>query len=116
MKILSDENIDRAIIERLRATGHDVVSVVEDSPGLSDERVAELIEKHKALFLTEDKNFVDLLFWRKQCQHGVVLIRLNDSPSDVQARIVAEAMGAHSFQMVHSITAITSKTIRVRKI
>ena len=36
MKILADENVDREIVDRLRAQGHDVLYVAEDYAGIDD--------------------------------------------------------------------------------
>ena len=51
MKIVLDENIDRAIIERLRSLGHEVCAVVEECCGVSDEKasiVSEALAVHGA--------------------------------------------------------------------
>jgi hypothetical protein len=42
MIFLADENIDRQIVDRLRQDGHDVMSVIEMEPGISDDKVLEL--------------------------------------------------------------------------
>jgi len=42
VKLLGDEGVDAAIVARLRADNHDVVSVAELTPGITDEAVLEL--------------------------------------------------------------------------
>jgi Domain of unknown function (DUF5615) len=37
--IVADESVDRQIVDRLRADGHDVWSVAEVEPGIEDEEV-----------------------------------------------------------------------------
>ena len=76
---------------------------------------SRLVEDCKALFLTEDKAFVDRLFWNKQYRYGVVLIRLGDLPSVHKSRVVVQAIQAHGPEMPGAITAITSKAVRVRR-
>ena len=39
MNFLTDESVDIQIVKRLREDGHDVLSVVEMEPGISDESV-----------------------------------------------------------------------------
>ena len=36
MKIVADENIDRGIVDRLPAEGHDVLYIAEVEPGIDD--------------------------------------------------------------------------------
>lgn len=36
MKVVADENIDKEIVDRLRADGHDVLYVAEAEPGIDD--------------------------------------------------------------------------------
>ena len=39
MKIVADESVDKQIVDRLRANGHDVLFVAELAPGIDDETV-----------------------------------------------------------------------------
>ena len=115
MKIIADENIDRSIVLALRESGYDVLAIVESFPGISDVQVAELVSQHKALLLTEDKEFADVLVWKKQYKFGVVLIRLSDVSSIEKGRITAHTVAQHEFEMTNAVTAITSRSIRIRK-
>ena len=36
MRLVADENVDRQIVDRLRAHGHDVLSIAEVEPGIDD--------------------------------------------------------------------------------
>ena len=48
MHFLADENVSRLVVERLRADGHDVISVAQFGQGASDERVVELARRKAA--------------------------------------------------------------------
>jgi len=39
MRFLADENIPRVVIERLRAEGHDTISVGETTPSMPDDEI-----------------------------------------------------------------------------
>ncbi len=41
MTIVADENVDREIVDRLRADGHDVLFIAEDAPGIDDQAVLD---------------------------------------------------------------------------
>lgn len=64
MRFVADENLDRSVIERLRSVGHEVVSVAEMEPGISDEAVLATANARSAMLITEDKDFGELAFRR----------------------------------------------------
>ncbi len=39
MKIVADENVDKQIVDRLRAAGHNVLYIAELDPGIDDDAV-----------------------------------------------------------------------------
>ena len=72
MKILADESVDKQIVGRLRAHGHDVLFVAELDPGIDDEVVLGLSRKAEAILVTADRDFGELHLLHT----GVLLIRL----------------------------------------
>ncbi|MDP3028526.1 MAG: DUF5615 family PIN-like protein [Deltaproteobacteria bacterium] len=54
LTFLADESCDFAVVRTLRACGHDVLAVVEDSPGASDYQVLKRAVNEKRIILTED--------------------------------------------------------------
>lgn len=60
--IIADENIERHWIDLLRGKGHEVLSILEAYPGLSDRNIAALVKEYSGMLLTEDKDFGELVF------------------------------------------------------
>ena len=116
MVIVADENIDIAIIKRLREDGHDVFSVAQAIPSSSDEIVLGVVLERRALFLTEDKDFVEMIFHRGEYRYGVILVRLDGSLSEDKARIVSKSILEHGQELGGAIAALTAKSLRIRKI
>lgn len=91
LKILANENVLRASVDRLRASGHDVAWVSELSPGATDQFVIELANREARLLLTFDKDFGEFAA-KGGCQRhaGIILLRLS-TPNPVIAteRIVS---------------------------
>lgn len=75
MRFLADESCDFAVVRALRAAGHDVMAVSEVAVGASDERVLELAERERRIFLTEDKDFGQLVYAAGKTATGVIFIR-----------------------------------------
>jgi predicted nuclease of predicted toxin-antitoxin system len=106
MKFLADENFPRPALLVLRAAGRDVRSVAEESPGFSDEEVAELCEQDQRVLLTFDKDFGELVFRRGlQAGSAIVLFRLvpqspEEVPSILHSLLETDALVAGVFCVV----------------
>lgn len=57
MKFFANENLFEPIINYLRKTDHDVLSVREGFSGISDDKVYKLACKEKMVIITMDKDF-----------------------------------------------------------
>ena len=53
MNLVADEGVDRAVVERLRRGGHEVVYVAELSPSVTDEGVLQEASATKAEIAAE---------------------------------------------------------------
>jgi hypothetical protein len=54
--------LSTALVASLRAAGHDVSYVAEVASGMTDEEVLKLAQDEQRVFLTEDKDFGELIF------------------------------------------------------
>jgi predicted nuclease of predicted toxin-antitoxin system len=84
MKIVADEGIERPIVVRLRAAGHDVIHIAEIAQGITDPEVLELANQNEALLIRYDKDFGDLVFYKRYRTQGVVLVRLSETLSSLE--------------------------------
>ena len=73
MKWVADENIDRQIVEALRADDHQVFYVLETAPTAADEDVLAMASDESALLLTADKDFGELVYRQGRASAGVVV-------------------------------------------
>jgi len=89
MKALANENFPRAVVEALRAAGHDVVWVRTEAPGSEDRAVLEWARAEGRLLLTFDKDFGELVFRAGlAAPSGVVLWRVPLTSASEAARTV----------------------------
>ncbi len=61
MKFLAEECCDVFLVDKLRATGRDVLYVVEEEQGISDSQVLTKAFSENRILITEDKDFANLL-------------------------------------------------------
>ena len=62
MRFLADESCDFRAVRSLRAAGHDVTAVAELALGAADETVFDLAQREKRAFITEDRDFGQLVY------------------------------------------------------
>jgi hypothetical protein len=62
MIFVADEGVDSFVVSQLRANHRQVLYVAEMSPGLSDDDVLQQTNDARALLMTEDKDFGELVF------------------------------------------------------
>lgn len=115
MNLLADEGVDRAVVERLRLEGHDVVYVAELSPSVTDDEVLRQSNDRVALLVTADKDFGELVFRLGRVHAGVVLLRLAGLPVPIKADIVAEALRAHAAALSGAFSVISPGLVRIRR-
>ena len=76
MKLLADENIPLASVRGLRDLGHDIVSIAEQSPGISDEEVLRLSRAQGRVIVTFDRDYEELVFGeRLPAPAGILYLR-----------------------------------------
>lgn len=75
MRFLADENLDFAVVRALRAAGHDVRALAEETSRTVDTEVVALAGREGRILLTEDKDFGWLAFVGGAGAEGVILVR-----------------------------------------
>jgi predicted nuclease of predicted toxin-antitoxin system len=86
MRFLADESCDFRVVRALRAAGHDVMAVVEISPGAEDAAVIDMARHEARIFVTEDRDFGQLVHAGAKPATGVMLLRF---PSNSRANLPA---------------------------
>jgi len=115
MNLLIDESVDQQIVDQLRRDGHDVLCVAEMDPGIPDDTVLSKANDHRALLVTADKDFGELVFRRRQINAGVLLIRLAGLSSAAKAEIVADAVTAHERELEAAFSVLSPGVLRIRR-
>jgi predicted nuclease of predicted toxin-antitoxin system len=117
MKIVADEGIERPIVVRLRSAGHDVIHIAEIARGITDPEVLEIANQNRALLITYDKDFGDLIFNQQDRTQGVMLVRLPETLSSFEkAEIVIDVISERQNELFHAFSVIAVNKRRTIKI
>jgi predicted nuclease of predicted toxin-antitoxin system len=117
VRFLADESCDFRVVKALRASGHDVAAILEESRGASDQEVFARSRGEQRILLTEDKDFGQLVVAAGLGQQeGLLLIRCpEESRADLPAAITA--LVAASAERLHGAVVVWTPTrIRFRSV
>ena len=106
MKIVADENVERPIVKRLRADGHEITFILETAPGSKDPDILRLAAEEGALLITCDKDFRQLAIEARRKSAGVLLLRIDGPSPQEQAGLVAEAVQTYGAQLHRDFTTL----------
>ncbi len=91
MRLLANENFAGSAVKALRARGHDVVWIREESPGISDPEVLARAVREDRVLLTFDKDFGELAFRaQRPISSGIVLFRIRKPSASYIAAVVVQ--------------------------
>ena len=115
MKIVADESVDKQIVDRLRASGHTVLSIAELDPGIKDETVLSRSREMGALLITADKDFGELVFRQRLVHTGVLLIRLAGLTPQLKTELIDTALNSHYADLPLGFSVLSAQGLRTRK-
>jgi predicted nuclease of predicted toxin-antitoxin system len=112
MRFLADESCDFRVIRALRAAGHDVVAVAEVAAGAEDGAIIEMAMNQGRIFVTEDRDFGQLVYAAARRGQGVILLRF---PSNARAdlpTIVTHLVAEHEDKLAERFVVVQPGRIR----
>jgi len=114
--IIVDENVDQRLIEKLTDQTSGVISIRDSNPGISDQEVIKLARSKKGIVITEDKDFVELIFSYNLRGCSVILLRYEKTDLIQIGKNIFKALHYFENNPGHYFITITIEKIRVRKI
>ena len=114
MKLLADECCDAALVETLRADGHDVLYVFESLRGAFDEDVLTRAFSEDRLLITEDKDFGELVYRLERPAKGIILLRFETIDRALKIPRLLELLRQDSQRLPGSFVVIEADKVRVR--
>jgi predicted nuclease of predicted toxin-antitoxin system len=112
---VADENVESAIVRRLRADGLDVVWIAESEPGATDDRVLAIATAQHRVLITGDTDFGELVFRQRRSDAGVLLLRLIGLPPDHKAALVSAVIQAHGDKLPGAFAVAAPGQLRIRR-
>jgi predicted nuclease of predicted toxin-antitoxin system len=115
VRYLADESVGQSIVDALRGAGYEVDSIAELSLGASDLDVLARASRQSSVLITEDKDFGELVFRRKQPNPSVVLLRLSGLTRQRRIAIAVQVFADRAADFAGAFTVVTDAGVRVRR-
>ncbi len=116
MNFLIDENIHADIANWLRSMGQDVLYAAENLSGFSDEQLLALARTEKRVIITDDKDFGDLIFHRREVSTGIILLRLTDRSIEARLERLSRIWETIQARAEGSFMVVSDRKVRLRPI
>ena len=115
LRFLLDQSADARLIPYLRSLGHDAVRVGKDHPpGLPDATVLALAVAERRILLTDDRDFGELVFAKRQSHTGVIYFRLGEyAELPVKIARLDHVLSRYADRL-DQFLVVTRTTVRVR--
>lgn len=114
MRIVADESVDRPIVEKLKQDGLELTYVADEKPSAQDTWVFDRAQQERAILLTCDKDFGEIVFRQKLTAHGVILLRLAGLSIDRKSEIACREIRKHGTELEDQFTVISPGSVRIR--
>ncbi len=117
MFFLTDANIFLSMIQGLRALGHDVFDLKEESlEKLTDTEVYTLAREKNRILITMDKDFSSIILYPPGEHPGIIIVRLYRLKIDQATSLFLDAIKRLKAEDMHGhLVIIDPVKIRVRK-
>jgi predicted nuclease of predicted toxin-antitoxin system len=81
IRFLADVNTEKPLVDYLLKQGYDIKWVPDHNCQMLDEDLLQLANQEKRIFITNDKDFGDLIFLQKKVSAGTILFRVKGQKS-----------------------------------
>jgi predicted nuclease of predicted toxin-antitoxin system len=113
MRFLADESCDFRVVRALRAAGHDVVAIAESAPGAEDDAIIDEAVREQRIFITEDRDFGQLVYAAGKASRGVILLRFPSRVRDALPAAVIDFVNRYSTKLASRFAVLQPGRIRL---
>jgi predicted nuclease of predicted toxin-antitoxin system len=115
VRILTDANFEGYIVDRLRADGHEVESVLDFAADAADPAVLAASVTFDAVLVSHDKDFGELVFRHNHTHIGIVLTRLAPLSPQAKCDAVSELFASRGTALIGMFTVLAPGKVRTSR-
>ena len=112
IKFLADANIARRMVDCLLGFGFDVKWIPDYNCEMDDAALLTMANNEKRILITNDKDFGELVFLRKQNSIGIILIRVKGQDTKEKVELVEKLILNYKEKIPNHFSLITKTKFR----
>jgi len=114
MRFLADENFPVPSIHILRREGHDVVSIIEESPGIADDVILMRAVSESRIILTFDRDYGELIYRLHLIPASVLYLRYDPIHPQEPAQHILKLLSIPELDITDCFTVADRQRVRQR--
>jgi len=115
LRFIADENFPLPSVRLLSASGHDIVAVALESPGVPDETVLDRAVLERRVLLTFDSDYGDLLYRQGvQPPKGIIYLRFVPTSPEEPAEYLLSILEQPEISISNTFTVAERGRVRQR--
>ncbi len=114
LSFVADEIFDFAVVKQLRDKGYSVLAIAESFFSIPDPQVLQIVTDRKAILLTEDKDFGELVHRLRMPHCGILLVRLLKISSAEKSQRICEVIEKLGNELRNSFSVLSNDQLRIR--
>lgn len=113
MDFLANENFPIISIRILRCVGHNVVSIIEDTPGVKDYVVLKRAYEENRIILTFDRDYGELIYKNRLVTPvGIIYFRFSPTTPEEPGKILLNIIEKGNVPLLGKFTVIERGRVR----
>jgi len=113
MRFIVDACVGRAVEERLRTLGHDVVSVLDGPPRLPDRRILERACEEDRIVVTLDLDFGEIAVRQGARHSGILILRMDEARVWERAEAIDAIVSLAGERLVGALSVFHAGRLRI---
>ena len=113
IKFLADVNVEKPLVDYLSKQGYDIKWAPDYNCEMLDEDLLQLANQEKRIFITNDKDFGDLIFLQKKLKVGTILFRVKAQKSQEKIKLTKKLLMGYRDKLLNHYIVITKAKIRI---
>ncbi len=112
LKFIADVNVEKTVVDFLRAEGCDVKWIPDFDCEMADESLLRLANKERRILITNDKDFGELTFLQKKLSVGLILIRVKGQKTNDKVKLMRKVLKDHRDKLSNHFVVVNRTKFR----
>jgi predicted nuclease of predicted toxin-antitoxin system len=113
IKFLADVNVEKPLVDYLSKQGYDIKWVPDYNCEMPDEDLLQFANEENRIFITNDKDFGDLIFLQKRLSVGTILFRVKGQKTEEKIKLMKKILMGYRDKLSNHYIVITKAKIRI---